>query len=441
MEAAGWSGARVEGHSGLCLGNDFYQMVEVASGWIVDFMCYCLCRYFGEGMYEEFRVMRDAMNGFVQQPSIIETDQAKKVHICQILSRIVEGKNLDVQFDQDESITPLESALLVLVEMADNQELKKDALYADLKQLLQIQEIKAQMDQDTQYSGIDGKVICYQSQAVVSGSMWKGGIGTILKMEWSVAVCIEKGDFKKASEVLERQFQENVASESDQPLKRKLSLVISKKDPCHKFLNNFSNKRLVDSAECLANRMLSEKKSNFLIQAATKVVQSKKKRDTNLDSSGDESNYEHQHGKCSEDLSREADQELNNTKPNKQRSKRQLYSFVEHKGWKPIKPEAVKDFVGKRKRSAVRKKKIASSGHLVETKKQNISVNSEVPRKKRPWLWEEDMQLKEGVRRFGSGNWTKILEHCEFKNRTSVMLKDRWRTMKKLCMINSDDDS
>ncbi|XP_067888120.1 telomeric repeat-binding factor 1 isoform X4 [Heterodontus francisci] len=396
MEAAGWSGARVEGHSGLCLGNDFYQMVEVASGWIVDFMCYCLCRYFGEGMYEEFRVMRDAMNGFVQQPSIIETDQAKKVHICQILSRIVEGKNLDVQFDQDESITPLESALLVLVEMADNQELKKDALYADLKQLLQIQ---------------------------------------------SVAVCIEKGDFKKASEVLERQFQENVASESDQPLKRKLSLVISKKDPCHKFLNNFSNKRLVDSAECLANRMLSEKKSNFLIQAATKVVQSKKKRDTNLDSSGDESNYEHQHGKCSEDLSREADQELNNTKPNKQRSKRQLYSFVEHKGWKPIKPEAVKDFVGKRKRSAVRKKKIASSGHLVETKKQNISVNSEVPRKKRPWLWEEDMQLKEGVRRFGSGNWTKILEHCEFKNRTSVMLKDRWRTMKKLCMINSDDDS
>ncbi|XP_067888119.1 telomeric repeat-binding factor 1 isoform X3 [Heterodontus francisci] len=415
MEAAGWSGARVEGHSGLCLGNDFYQMVEVASGWIVDFMCYCLCRYFGEGMYEEFRVMRDAMNGFVQQPSIIETDQAKKVHICQILSRIVEGKNLDVQFDQDESITPLESALLVLVEMADNQELKKDALYADLKQLLQIQ---------------------------------------------SVAVCIEKGDFKKASEVLERQFQENVASESDQPLKRKLSLVISKKDPCHKFLNNFSNKRLVDSAECLANRMLSEKKSNFLIQAATKVVQSKKKRDTNLDSSGDESNYEHQHGKCSEDLSREADQELNNTKPNKQRSKRQLYSFVEHKGWKPIKPEAVKDFVGKRKRSAVRiaafhseqqiwcthcrstrQKKIASSGHLVETKKQNISVNSEVPRKKRPWLWEEDMQLKEGVRRFGSGNWTKILEHCEFKNRTSVMLKDRWRTMKKLCMINSDDDS
>ncbi|XP_041046247.1 telomeric repeat-binding factor 1 isoform X1 [Carcharodon carcharias] len=397
MEAGVCSVARGEGLGGLPLGDDFSQMVEVANGWMMDFMYYCLCRYFGAGMHDEFRMLRDAMNGFVQHPSIIETKQTKKVHICQILSRIVEGKNLDVQFDEDESITPLESALLVLIEMADSKELKKDVLYSDLKQLLQIQ---------------------------------------------SVAVCMEKGDFKRASEVLERQFQENVASESDQPLKRKLSLIISKKDPCHKFLNNFSNKRLVDNAESLANRILNEKESNFLIQAATKVVQSRKKRDTDLDSSEDEGNCEHQHGKSSGDSSSgEADAELNNIKTSAQRSKRQLYSSIEHQVWKPIKSETVKDFAGKRKRSTVKKKKIASNGHLVESKKQNTSVSSEVPRKKRPWTWEEDTQLKLGLRRFGSGNWTKILEHYEFNNRTSVMLKDRWRTMKKLCMINSDDDT
>uniref|UniRef100_UPI00398F4F4C telomeric repeat-binding factor 1 isoform X3 n=1 Tax=Pristiophorus japonicus TaxID=55135 RepID=UPI00398F4F4C len=358
MEVGSPSWARDRGASGSSLGDDFYQMAEVASSWIVDFMCYCLCQYFGAGLYAEFRVVRDAMN--------------------------------DVQFDKNESITPLESALLILIEMADSKELKKDALYADLKQLLQIQ---------------------------------------------SVAVCIEKGDFKKASEVLKRQFQENMASESDQSIKRKLSFVISKKDPYHKFLNNFSNNRLVDSAESLAHRMLSEKKSNFLFQAATKVVQSKKKRDAKLDSSGDED------GKCSDDLSRrETVGELNNTESNTQRSKRQLYSFVEQKGWKPMESEAVKGLAGKRKRSSVRKKRITSSGHLAKIKKKSRSVNSEVPRKKRPWLWEEDMQLKEGVRRFGSGNWTKIWEHCEFNNRTSVMLKDRWRTMKKLCMVNSDND-
>ncbi|GCB82061.1 hypothetical protein scyTo_0021935, partial [Scyliorhinus torazame] len=86
--------ARAEGTGSLSLGDDFSQMVGVANSWMMDFMYYCLCRYFGAGMYEEFRMMRDAMNGFVQHPSIIETKQTKKVHICQILSRIVEGKNL-----------------------------------------------------------------------------------------------------------------------------------------------------------------------------------------------------------------------------------------------------------------------------------------------------------------------------------------------------------
>ncbi|GCC26345.1 telomeric repeat-binding factor 1 [Chiloscyllium punctatum] len=377
---------------GLPIDDDFLEMVEVANGWIMDFMCCCLYRYFKAGMFSEFRLMRDAMNGLLQHPSTTESIQEKKVYVCQILSRIVEGKNLGVQFDQDDSITPLESALMVLTEMADNKHLKKDALYSDLKQLLQVQ---------------------------------------------SVAVCMEMGDFERAFEVLEREFQDNL--DSDQPLKRKLSLVISKKDLNHKFLNNFSSERLMDVAASLANKLLNKEKSQFLVQAATTVVQSRKK-DAVAASSGDESICERTDGKWEDLPRRETDDEAKNAEPNTHRSRRKLYSFVEQKGWKPIKSEAVKDFGGKRKKLSVKKKKSTSSGHLVESKKQSLSSNSEVPRKKRPWLYEEDKLLKEGVKRFGSGNWAKILEHYDFNNRTSVMLKDRWRTMKKLCMINSDVD-
>eukprot|EP00062_Callorhinchus_milii_P003153 gi/632940155/ref/XP_007885166.1/ PREDICTED: telomeric repeat-binding factor 1 isoform X1 [Callorhinchus milii] len=192
----------------------FQQTVTVANGWILDFMCCCLLRYFSEDMEEEFTAMRNAMNGFVQWPLTGGSGQIMKVHICQLLSRIVEAKNIDVQFDKDERITPLESALSVLVEMGDAQDVKKNHLYQKLKQLLQIQ---------------------------------------------AVAVCMEKGDWRKASEVLERQFDGQGLSESEQSLKRKLSTIIIKKDPYHKFFQNFNHQHLIESAKDFADKFLSDK--------------------------------------------------------------------------------------------------------------------------------------------------------------------------------------
>ncbi|XP_068594665.1 telomeric repeat binding factor a [Brachionichthys hirsutus] len=65
----------------------------------------------------------------------------------------------------------------------------------------------------------------------------------------------------------------------------------------------------------------------------------------------------------------------------------------------------------------------------------NDSTASSSSHRKRMWTDHETQKLKEGVKRFGEGNWTKILAYYSLTDRTNVQIKDRWRTMKKLNMI------
>ncbi|XP_026712916.1 telomeric repeat-binding factor 2 isoform X1 [Athene cunicularia] len=51
--------------------------------------------------------------------------------------------------------------------------------------------------------------------------------------------------------------------------------------------------------------------------------------------------------------------------------------------------------------------------------------------KKQKWTIQESQWIKEGVKKFGEGRWKAICQKYPFQNRTAVMIKDRWRTMKK----------
>ncbi|XP_058907588.1 telomeric repeat-binding factor 2-like [Kogia breviceps] len=54
--------------------------------------------------------------------------------------------------------------------------------------------------------------------------------------------------------------------------------------------------------------------------------------------------------------------------------------------------------------------------------------------RKQKWTVEESEWVKAGVQKYGEGNWAAISKNYPFVNRTAVMIKDRWRTMKRLGM-------
>ncbi|XP_056381908.1 telomeric repeat-binding factor 2 isoform X3 [Hyla sarda] len=56
------------------------------------------------------------------------------------------------------------------------------------------------------------------------------------------------------------------------------------------------------------------------------------------------------------------------------------------------------------------------------------------PGRKKKWTDKETKWINMGVKKYGEGKWSKILRSYPFKQRTAIMIKDRWRTMKKLSL-------
>ncbi|XP_072874260.1 telomeric repeat-binding factor 1 isoform X3 [Chlorocebus sabaeus] len=198
----------------------------VAAGWMLDFLCLSLCRAFRDGRSEDFRRTRNSAEAIIHGLSSLTAYQLRTIYICQFLTRIAAGKTLDAQFENDERITPLESALMIWGSI----EKEHDKLHEEIQNLIKIQ---------------------------------------------AIAVCMENGNFKEAEEVFERIFGD---PNSYMPLKSKLLMIISQKDTFHSFFQHFSYNHMMEKIKSYVNYVLSEKSSTFLMKAAAKVVESKRTR-------------------------------------------------------------------------------------------------------------------------------------------------------------------
>ncbi|XP_032152228.1 telomeric repeat-binding factor 1 isoform X4 [Sapajus apella] len=353
----------------------------VAAGWMLDFLCLSLCRAFRDGRSEDFRQTRDSAEAIIHGLSSLTAYQLRTVYICQFLTRIAAGKNLDAQFENDERITPLESALMIWGSI----EKEHDKLHEEIQNLMEVQ-----------------------------------------------------------------------------PLKRKLLMIISQKDTYHSVFQHFSYNHMMEKIKSYVNYVLSEKSSTFLMKAAAKVVESKRARTITSQDKPNGNDVE---------METEANLDTRKSVSDKQsavtessegtvsllRSHKNLFlSKLKHgtqqqdlskerrvgtlQSW--LNPQCGtckyrRPTVGAKKKKESRR---ATESRIPVSESQPVTPEKHRARKRQAWLWEEDKNLRSGVRKFGEGNWSKILLHYKFNNRTSVMLKDRWRTMKKLKLICSDSE-
>ncbi|NWX44125.1 TERF1 factor, partial [Steatornis caripensis] len=295
------------------------------------------------------------INGF----SRIPTHQKKTVYLCQLLIRIEKGKNLECHFENDHRISPLESALSFWT-LLEREEIKLEKLHEDIRRLIQIQ---------------------------------------------IVAVHMENGYFKEAAEVLERLFTD---SESDKPLRVKLATVIKSKDPYVPLLQSFSYNLLISKIKYYVELFMKENETNFLIQAATKQVESKGLGATAL-----------QNKTVNVDENQESNLET---------KQRFVFSII-----------LLRDMLVQMQNCCLNADSLLvwmSINCLLDLNSlQNVEKQGDAwacGRRRQRWTYKEDLELKSGIREFGVGNWAKILVHGNFNNRTSVMLKDRWRTLCKI---------
>uniref|UniRef100_A0A672U2P8 Telomeric repeat-binding factor 1 n=2 Tax=Strigops habroptila TaxID=2489341 RepID=A0A672U2P8_STRHB len=314
------------------------EVEAVAAAWMLEFACCCLCRRFGDGCAAEFQRWSDVAHALINGLSKIPTHQKKAVYLCQLLIRIAKGKKLECHFENDKRISPLESALSFWT-LLEREEVELEKLHKDIHQLIQIQ---------------------------------------------IVAVYMENGYFKEASEVLERLFTD---SESDKPLRMKLATVIKSKDPYVPLLQSFSYNVLISKIKSYIELFMKENETNFLLQAATKQVESQGLGATALQST-----------------TVNADE---NDKENLEAKQRP------------------------RSGGKLRGRTVLQSLNSLQNMEKHGNALASI-RKRQRWTYKEDLKLKSGVKEFGVGNWAKILVYGDFNNRTSVMLKDRWRTLCKI---------
>ncbi|XP_058505514.1 telomeric repeat-binding factor 1 [Solea solea] len=354
----------------------FQRVKAVATGWIVDFVFVSLCRHFKEGKFEDFNETLTVFEAISQSSSPIADEYAEKTMICAFIARVMHGKHLDSQFEEDDSVMPLMSAAKIW------------------------SRLKVTVADESVFENI-----------------------TVLLCVQSVAVCLESGQTSSASSAL-NWFKNNY--ELPQKVRLKLATIVSQRETYDPLLRSFSFNKLLETVKAFLDAYLQKNPSDNLLKEATKMVLSSQNCEALEDSGTEDAETEDAETKdksLSETACKMKVEDVKKKEGTVLRTKRKLMSTKITDVWKP----------DSCKKPCVSIKRLSKNelSQIISDKSLNTTVVQKKRKTRQKWTWQLDTYLRKGVDRHGPGKWSRILLDYDFEGRTSTMLKDRWRVLLK----------
>ncbi|XP_066440182.1 telomeric repeat-binding factor 2 isoform X4 [Eleutherodactylus coqui] len=345
----------------------------VVNQWVLDYFFHLYVDAFKNCRNEDFEQIRDMVSILIQRRLKVVTQNSRILLFMRFLSCIKEGEDLDCRFDEDKNETPLESAIAVLDLMKQEETFPADLIHTNQQML----------------------------------------------KEAAVVYCIQKKQFSRAGNILKKHISN---SRNTRKLRAELMHIIQERNVKHPMIANFSlctvKEKIYDMFEKFVRNIPS-----FLLTLAQKDH-----ADLKGESKGPltpEKQPKQTPGNVSppgEPSTSATPDHLSLASQSKDVSSSEMDvgtgSHVSNKASAEEEPDTWSD-----------------EDSLFLDNRSSKSINSSNSfGKRKKWTEEETEWIKLGVKKYGEGKWTRILKSYAFKERTAIMIKDRWRTMKKLSL-------
>uniref|UniRef100_A0A8C3KPG5 Telomeric repeat-binding factor n=1 Tax=Calidris pygmaea TaxID=425635 RepID=A0A8C3KPG5_9CHAR len=435
---------------------------EAVNRCVLQFYFYQAMAAYRAGRYSDFRQLRDIMQALLVRPLEKEPVVAKMLRMMQFLSQIEEGENLDCTFDKDSELTPLESAIGVLELIQKEFSVAERTMETVQKMVKEAAVIVCIKNREFDKAS---KIVKRHIGKDPKSQKKRNELLTVIREQNSTHPMVKNFSYKHFQQSM-FQFLNTYVDDSE-PLLLTVRVCPAYLASCPAPASSANGpKDQAAALEPLGRTNPSPEPAKDLEGAPNPTEKAFKILSDSQDSDAlftklDETDFSlpkqlspsvsHRTKRRKEEESQ--DSEISNPPEIPHKGKRLLtisklvmeedsqYSELSESpdsSQEPVVSSASRP-VQKVHDQPVSTKSTKWNSSFGEEAKDSWSEEDELfsdaGKNRVKWTIQESEWIKEGVKKFGEGRWKAICQKYPFQNRTPVMIKDRWRTMKKLGIL------